>query len=108
MAGVPDGSNTATLDMMAMSNTMSNMKTATIREVQHGLSAVIKRVQRGEEVTITRRGQVIARLVPAGVAKKQKAKWPDFTGRMRAIFPEGVPPGKPTSEVVKELREERF
>lgn len=91
-----------------MSNTMFNMKTATIREVQHGLSSVLRRVQRGEEITITKRGKAVAKVVPVMTPKKRKVEWPDFSGRMKRLFPDGPPPGKPTSEIVMEMREDRF
>src|SRR5579885_1363824 len=38
----------------------SIMTTASVREVQHNLAAVLERVSRGQEVAVTRRGQVIA------------------------------------------------
>jgi prevent-host-death family protein len=91
-----------------MLDIMLDMKTATVREVQHKLSRVLARVKRGEEITITKRGKAVARLVPtAVVAGGMKAEWPDFSGRMKRLFPDGPPSGKPTSEVVMELREER-
>jgi prevent-host-death family protein len=87
---------------------MLDMKTATVREVQHKLRRVLARIGRGEKITITRRGKAVARLVPANLmVGEEKAEWPDFEGRMRRLFPDGPPPGKPTSEVVTELREER-
>ena len=91
-----------------MLDTLLDMKTATVREVQHKLSRVLARVKRGEEVTITKRGKVVARLVPPVIAQGSgRAEWPDFSGRMKRLFPDGPPAGKPTSEVVMELREER-
>jgi prevent-host-death family protein len=91
-----------------MLDTLLDMKTATVREVQHKLSRVLARVKRGEEVTITKRGKVVARLVPPPVAQGNgRAEWPDFAGRMKRLFPEGPPSGTPTSEVVMELRRER-
>jgi prevent-host-death family protein len=85
-----------------------DMKTATVREVQHKLSRMLARVKRGEEVTITKRGKAVARLVPLAVAEDQgSGEWPDFAGRMKRLFPDGPPAGKPTSEVLMELREER-
>ena len=90
-----------------MLDTLLDMKTATVREVQHKLSRVLARVKRGEEITITKRGKAVARLIPTAVARGQGSEWPDFTGRMKRLFPDGPPTGKPTSEVVMELREER-
>jgi prevent-host-death family protein len=91
-----------------MLDKLLDMKTATVREVQHKLSRVLARVKRGEEIAITKRGKAVARLVAPAVAPvKGDGEWPDFAGRMKRLFPEGPPPGKPTSEVVMELREER-
>lgn len=40
------------------------MKTATVRELRNQYRSVLSWVEAGEEVTISRRGVVIARLVP--------------------------------------------
>ncbi|MBM3833192.1 MAG: type II toxin-antitoxin system prevent-host-death family antitoxin [Verrucomicrobia bacterium] len=40
------------------------MKTATARELKHGLSAILDLVEHGESICIKRHGHVIARLVP--------------------------------------------
>jgi prevent-host-death family protein len=47
-----------------MSNIMLDMKSASIRTVQHGLAAMIAEVEQGEEIVITRRNQPVARLLP--------------------------------------------
>ena len=83
------------------------MKTASMREVQHHLSEIIDRVSQGEEVTITRRGRPVARLLPARKTQK-RMEWPDFEARMREDFPDGPPAGKPPSELISEGRKERF
>ncbi len=91
-----------------MLDTVLDMKTATVREVQHQLGRVLDRVRRGEVVTITKRGKVVAKLVPAkDPSRDENSEWPDFAGRMQRLFPAGPPAGKPTSEVVLELREDR-
>jgi prevent-host-death family protein len=41
------------------------MKTASVREVQHNLARVLEMVSRGQEIAVTKRGRVIARIVPA-------------------------------------------
>ncbi len=87
---------------------MYNMKTASVREVQHHLSRILAAVERGEHITVTRRGKVVAKIVPAREKKKKKLEWPDFEARMKRIFPDGPPPGKPASELIYEMREERF
>jgi prevent-host-death family protein len=82
------------------------MPTATVREVQHRLAAILDRVARGEEVTVTRRGRAVARIVPARRAKRPR--WPDFAVRMKRRFPDGVIPGPPVSALIHADREERL
>lgn len=41
------------------------MKTATVREAQHHFSKLLEDVAAGEEITITRRGVEVAKLVPS-------------------------------------------
>ena len=86
---------------------MSNMKTVTVREVQHRLGSLLDRVERGEPLTITRRGRVVARLVPAS-ARRGRVEWPDFEARMKRLFPDGPPSGEPASDLIRRMREERF
>ena len=54
-----------------MLDKLLDMKTATVREVQYKLSRVLARVKRGEEITITKRGEAIARLIPLAVVEEQ-------------------------------------
>ena len=85
---------------------MSHMKTATIREVQHNLSGVLRWVEDGEEVRVMRRDKVVARLIPPGAPSK-KPQWPDFATRAVSIWGRR-PPGKPASSILIEGREERL
>lgn len=48
--------------------------------MQHHLSDVMRHVDQGQEVLVTRRNRTIARLVPAHPALTQ-LKWPDFAAR---------------------------
>lgn len=48
---------------------MLDMKSASIRTVQHGLAAMIAEVEQGEEIIITRRNQPVARLLPIAQAE---------------------------------------
>jgi antitoxin (DNA-binding transcriptional repressor) of toxin-antitoxin stability system len=82
------------------------MKRASIRQVQHHLSQVIKWVEDGEEVVILRRNRVVARLVPPG-RNSEPPEWPDFTGRARRIWGKRAR-GKPLSRIILEDREERL
>jgi len=43
-------------------------------EARNSLSALIERVEKGEEITITRHGKAVARLVPALSGDERKAK----------------------------------
>lgn len=47
---------------------MLDMKSASIRTVQHGLAALLAEVEQGEEIIITRRDQPVARLLPISPA----------------------------------------
>jgi prevent-host-death family protein len=85
---------------------MSNMKTATVRHVQHNLAAVLETVRKGQEIAITKRGTVIARIVPARKAKGTIA-WPDSAARMKRLGPRAVA-GTPASRIIREMREERL
>jgi prevent-host-death family protein len=49
------------------------MKTATVRELRNQYSQLLKWLEAGEEITITRRGVAIARLVPASGAKARRS-----------------------------------
>jgi prevent-host-death family protein len=84
---------------------MSNMKTTTVREVQHNLSKILRWVEDGEVVVITRHKRVVANLVPSA-PRDRAIVWPDFTGRMKAIW-RNVPDGKPASRIIIDERNER-
>lgn len=84
---------------------MFNMKTATIRDVQHHLSKVLAWVEQGEEVQITRRNRTIAKIIPAG-APTRRVALPAFGERARKIWGE-TPTGSNLSQIVLANREER-
>ena len=85
---------------------MLDMKTATVREVQHHLNEVLAWVAQGEEVQITRRNQPVAKLVPT-YSENGGAPLPDFAGRSRAIWGDH-PSQKPISATILDDREERL
>ncbi len=79
------------------------MGTVSIREARKHLSQLVDAAQRGESVTITRRGKQVARLGPVG--PKGGRRLPDLTEFRASIQVKG----KPLSETVVALRdEERF
>ena len=54
------------------------MKTVTAREAQQGLNQVIKWVEEGEEVVITRRGKKLVKLTRYEAVDDRPVKVPDF------------------------------
>jgi prevent-host-death family protein len=50
------------------------MRTATVRELRNQYRSVLDQVEAGEEIAISRRGKIIARLVPEKV-KPKKVDW---------------------------------
>jgi prevent-host-death family protein len=89
-----------------MCDIVSNMKTATVRHVQHNFAAVLEAVRKGQEIAITKRGTVVARIVPARKAKGP-ITWPDSAARMKRLGPRAAT-GTPASRIVREMRGERF
>ena len=51
------------------------MKTATVRQLRNQYREVLGWVASGEEVTISQRGKVIARLVPESARKARRVDW---------------------------------
>ena len=65
---------------------MYHMKKASIRDLRYGFRKIERLLHKGEEIQITKRRRVIARLVPErapGVARL-----PDFLARLRSIYGE--------------------
>jgi prevent-host-death family protein len=60
------------------------MKTATIRQVRHDFSTVLEWVNEGEPVEISKRGKVVALLMPPPAPKATRSrKRPDLAARLR-------------------------
>ena len=97
--------NSSRLTFADVYDIMSDMK-VTVRELQRNLSAVLDRVRRGATVNVTKRGEVVATLVPPS-RRKRSIRWPDFLGRMQHLGPGGRIPGAPASEVIDESRGDR-
>ena len=62
------------------------MKKASIRELRYGFRRIERLLHQGEEIQITKRRRVIARLVPEDVA--DAVQLPDFLARLRSIYGE--------------------
>ena len=51
------------------------MKTATVRELRNRYTQLLRWLEAGEEIMITRRGVTVARLVPEGPRAKRTVDW---------------------------------
>ena len=67
---------------------MYHVKTASIRDLRYAFKKIERLLHQGEEIQITKRRRVIARLVPEGA--ERSAEVPDFLGRLRKIYGEKV------------------
>jgi antitoxin (DNA-binding transcriptional repressor) of toxin-antitoxin stability system len=83
---------------------MSYMKKVSVREVQHGLAKVLRLVERGEEIAVTRRARIVAKIVPATPPTKPQI---DFESRLRAIYPRQLPQSRSLSKLILKDRTER-
>lgn len=63
---------------------MYHMRKATVRDLRYRFREVEDLLREGEEIQITKRKQVIARLVPAGPSAP--ARRPDFLARLNALY----------------------
>lgn len=84
---------------------MFDMKTASIREVQHNLAKILLWIGAGDSVTITKRSKPIAEIKP--LSKKQKIERPDFQKQLRDTFARPIR-GISNAELISEMREDRF
>ena len=77
------------------------MTTISLAEAKAGLSELLNKVERGQEVVITRRGHPIARLLPVQKAKQRLRSLEAF----RSQTPKA---SRPSMEVLSELRDQGF
>jgi antitoxin (DNA-binding transcriptional repressor) of toxin-antitoxin stability system len=63
---------------------MYHMKTASIRDLRYGFKKIERLLHQGEEIQITKRRRVIARLVPESAEAAKRT--PDFMARLRLIY----------------------
>jgi antitoxin (DNA-binding transcriptional repressor) of toxin-antitoxin stability system len=59
------------------------MKTATVREVRQNFGQLLSWIESGEEITVTMRRKVVARIVPPLVKKSPKPDWKAFVARQK-------------------------
>jgi antitoxin (DNA-binding transcriptional repressor) of toxin-antitoxin stability system len=63
---------------------MYHMKKASVRDLRYGFKKIERLLHQGEEIQITKRKRVIARLVPEDA--QRPADVPDFLARLRSIY----------------------
>jgi len=95
-----------TLKGIAMCVIMYNMRKASIRQIQHHFSDVLRYIEDGEEVFITKRNKVIAKIVPQSDPESADVQYPEFTERAKKIFQNNK--NISLSETIIDQRDERF
>jgi prevent-host-death family protein len=80
------------------------MKSFSVMEAQHNLALLLREVEAGRELTITRRRKPVARLLPVPV--EEPVVFPVFAARANQTW-RGPWRGAGTEELVDETRGER-
>jgi antitoxin (DNA-binding transcriptional repressor) of toxin-antitoxin stability system len=68
---------------------MYHMTKASVRDLRYEFKKIERLLLKGEEIQITKRRRVIARLVPER-PENEKKKMPDFLARVRRIYGDKV------------------
>ena len=71
-----------------MKHYCESMKTASVRDIRQNFPRVMAWIADGEEVAITMRRKIVARLVPERPPAPPTAPVPDFAATSREIFSE--------------------
>jgi antitoxin (DNA-binding transcriptional repressor) of toxin-antitoxin stability system len=66
------------------------MKTASVRDLRQNFPRILEWINSGEEVTITRRNQSVARLTACSKGRKAKRQMPDIAARLKRVFGERI------------------
>ena len=64
-----------------------------MREAQHHLAKLVKDVEAGEEIVLTKRGVKTVKLVPYQKVPQRKVKMPDFRALRKSIGTDKVTDG---------------
>lgn len=89
---------------MVYAHILCAMKKVSIMEAQHNLSKVLRQVEEGQAVYITRRKKVVARIGPP--APEEPVAFPDFGRRARRTWG-GKWTGASSQELLEASRGER-
>ena len=75
-----------------------------VAEAKAHLSEILKEVEAGQEVTITRRGQAVATIVPVREQQKKRIDWEAIDAFRRTL-----PKSKTSAaKLVREMRDDGF
>ena len=66
------------------------MKTATLRQLRNETGTLVKWVEAGETVVVTKRSKPLFRLLPMAPTESESCRIPDFEARQNDIFPDGA------------------
>ena len=69
---------------------MYHMNTASIRDLRYGFKKIERLLRQGQEIQITKRRRIIARLIPERA--EQTIELPDFLKRLRATYGDKILP----------------
>jgi antitoxin (DNA-binding transcriptional repressor) of toxin-antitoxin stability system len=81
------------------------MKTATIADLRNHFPKVFRWIEEGESVNLTKRGKVVAQLIPKRPEPPKKVEWPDFEAIQREVFGENYKERFFDKNIVLEERE---
>jgi len=84
-----------------------DMKTATVREVQHNLKGVLRQIADGETVEVTRSRRVVAWITPPRARKPKRFTMPNFLERMRREYPHRPISDKQAADMMEYMRGQR-
>lgn len=82
------------------------MKTATVADLRNHFPRVFRWIEEGESVEVTKRGRVVARLVPVEQPRRRKFQVPDFLAIQKKVF--GLKPIREPSIVEEERSTYRY
>jgi prevent-host-death family protein len=83
------------------------MATVSVRDVQHNLASILRRVEAGEEIEVCRRRKPVARLLPATPVGGGKANWADLAAWRSRTWGGRPTPGTPVEALVADSRGDR-
>lgn len=78
------------------------MRTATVRDLRNRYTSLLSWIGAGEEIVITQRGKVIARLVPANVKDSGQVDWLQSPAVKRDRSKERVLTAEESSDLIHE------